>query len=64
MDGGPVREAGRRYLRYEHFGAAVGLWRHARRRALDAPGAERMRDTSIFRRRAANIELSVTFCSL
>ena len=35
-----------------------------RRRALDAPGAERMRDTSIFRRRAANIELSVTFCSL
>ena len=63
MDGGPVREAGGRH-QYEHFGAAVGLWRHARRRALDAPGAERMRDTSIFRGGPPNIELSVSSCSL
>ena len=42
MEGGPVHEAGRRYLKYEHFGAAVGLWSDARGRALDAAVADRI----------------------
>jgi hypothetical protein len=34
----------RRYLRYERLGAAVELWRHPRQRALDAAGADRVRN--------------------